>query len=498
MATKRKIERVFLIFPPIRLYRETMKLVFSPLGVSYLAAMIRGEVEVEIMDAAAEGFDREEILDENFIRFGSSLSDIRSRIEKFQPDLVGATCLFSSVFPMVREVCQEVKRINPDILTIAGGTYPTFMPEYCLKEPSLDLICLGEGELTMLELIRRLNEGRSISDLDGLAFKENEHVKVNPRQHWIEDLDTIPFPARDLLPMDLYRQIGVPHSFSASSRNNAPLITSRGCPAHCIYCSSTRFWGNRYRFRSPDNVLDEIGELIERWGIEEVQFEDDNITANRARAKAIFQGIIDRGYQVRLNFPNGVALWTLDEELVDLIAAAGAYEMTLAFESGSQEVLSKIVKKPLNLDKARSITRYIKSKNLRTNAFFIFGFPGETREQMRETFRFANEMKTDMAYFFVANPLPGTEMFEIAKKRGMLRGDFNFENLTFTRSAYHEQIFPRGELERMAGREFLKYNLRSFLRNPWTLFKKSVVDLFFKRPRYTIGLFIRIVKRNLW
>ncbi len=486
------------MFPPVRLYRETMKLVFSPLGMAYIAATIRGEVEVEIMDAAAEGFDHEEILDENFIRFGSPLSEIRERIEIFKPDVVGVTCLFSSVFPMVREICQEVKRMDPGILTITGGTYPTFMTDYCLTEPSLDMVALGEGELTMQGMIRAMNEGRPLSEVDGLAYKDNGRVRINPKTRWIEDLDSVPFPARDLLPMELYHEIGVPHSFSASSRYNAPLITSRGCPAHCIYCSSTKFWGNRYRFRSPENVLDEIGELIEKYGIREVQFEDDNLTADRERAKKIFQGIIDRGYDIKFNFPNGVALWTLDEELVDLIVEAGAYEMTLAFESGCQEVLSKIVKKPLNLKKAREITEYIHAKELRTNAFYIFGFPGETKEQMKETFRFANQMKTDMAYFFVANPLPGTEMYEMAKQRGMLRGDFNFENLTFTRSAYHEGIFPRGELERMAGREFLKYNLRSFFRHPLVLFRKSIFDLFLKRPRYTVGLFIRILRRNLW
>jgi len=245
-------------------------------------------------------------------------------------------------------------------------------------------------------------------------------------------------------------------------------------------------------------VLDEIGELIEKWGIDEVQFEDDNLTVDKKRAKDIFRGIIDRGYKIGLNFPNGVALWTLDEELVDLIEEAGAYEMTLAYESGCQEVLSKIVKKPLNLEKARKITRYIQGKKIRTNAFYIFGFPGETKEQMRQTFRFANEMKTDMAYFFVANPLPGTEMYEIARKRGMLRGDFNFEDLTFTRSAYHEGVFKKGELERMAGREFVKYNMRSAMRHPLVFFKKSVVDLILKRPRYALGLVIRILRRNFW
>ncbi|HUT53581.1 MAG TPA: cobalamin-dependent protein [bacterium] len=496
MVEKRKIEKVLLIFPPVRQYRETLKIAFSPLGISYVAAMLRDDCEVRLLDAAAEGFPREEILDENFIRYGLPLQEIRARIEQFAPDVVGVTCLFSSLFPMVREICREVKRIDPRILTITGGTYPTFMAEHCLSEPSLDMIALSEGEVTMREIVRALREGRPLGEVDGLAYKEDGRVVIHEKTQWVMDLDSLPFPARDLMPMELYKKIAVPHGISVASTNNAPMITSRGCPAHCFFCSSTKFWGNRFRFRSPANVLDEIGELIEKYGIDEIQFEDDNITADRKRAKEIFRGIIERGYKVKLNLPNGVALWTLDEELVDLIIEAGAYEMTLAFESGCQEVLSKIIKKPLNLEKARAITGYIRKKKLRTNAYYIFGFPGETIEQMRETFRFAKEMNTDTAYFFVANPLPGTEMYEMAKARGMLPPDFNFENLAFTRSPYHEGVFPAGKLERMAAREFLKYNLRSYLRHPLVLLKKSVVDMMLKRPRWTLSLLIRIIRRN--
>ena len=496
MPDPRNIERVFLLFPPIRLYRETMKLVFSPLGVSYLASSIRQEVDVRIMDAVAEGFHHDEELDEDFIAYGSPRSEIKKRIEAFRPQVVGITCLFSSVFPVIRQICRMVKEVDPDILTVIGGAYPSFLPEYCLSEPDLDLIVLGEGEESFREVLRRLREGRPLSEVDGLAYKEDGQVKVQPKTRWIENLDTIPFPARDLLPMDVYAKINVPHSFSAKEKLNTPLITSRGCPARCIYCSSSRFWGHRFRARSPENVLDEIGELIQRFGIRELQFEDDNFTANKKRAKAILQGILDRGYRVAFNFPNGVALWTLDEELVELIKAAGCYEMTLAFESGSQHVLDHIIQKPLNLERARRITRLIHDRNIRTNAFFIFGFPGETRAQVQETFRFAREMKTNMAYFFIANPLPGTELYRLAKEQGMLPDDFNFENLTFTRSVFKPGVFRPQELERMAGREFLKYNLRAFLRHPWTLFEKSVVDLFLRRPRYTLGLLIRVWKRN--
>jgi len=495
MTKERKIDKLLLLFPPYRFSDETIYRPSQPLGISYLAGVLRNQVNLEIMDAPAES-DYEQELGDGYTWFGASLSEIRARIEKAKPDIVGITCIFSSVFPVIRQIAKEIKKIDPEILVIIGGTYPSFMPENCLSEPAIDCICLGEGEITLLEFIQRLSQGKSFSDLDGFAYKDNEKVQVNPKTKWIENLDSIPFPARDLLPMSLYQERGIPHSLSMRSKKYAPMITSRGCPAHCIYCSSSAFWGRRYRFRSPRNVADEIGELIDKWGIEEIQFEDDNITANKERAKAIFQEIINRNYKIKFNFPNGVALWTLDQELVDLMEKAGCYEMTLAYESGCQEVVRNIVKKPINLEKAKEITKYIRTKKIRTDAFYIIGFPGETRDQISQTIRFAKEMKTDLAYFFIANPLPGTELYQIAKQKEMLKDEFNFENLSYLKSPYNEKFFKKGELEKIAGRAFLKYSISSFLRNPLKFLIRFFPDLVFKRPKYALQIMLRIWRRT--
>ena len=474
-----------------------MKLVLPPLGVSYIASVIRNEVEVRIMDAVAEGFYHEVDLDENFLVYGASYDDILARIADYKPDIVGITCLFSSVFPVVRELCKRIKSLDPGILTITGGTYPAFMAEELLRsEPNLDMIALGEGEYTMRDLVRALRSGSDLSSVDGLAWKENGNVRLNPQTRLIENLDSIPFPARDLLPMKLYPKIIVPHSFAAKRRMNTPMITSRGCPAKCTFCSSSRFWGWKFRWRSAENVLDEISELIDKYGIQELQFEDDNFTANKKRAKDIFRGMIERGYQISFNMPNGIAVWTLDDEMIELMKAAGAYEVTLAYESGCQEVVDKLIKKPLDLEKARETTRKIRAAGIRTNAFYIFGFPGETLEQMRQTFKYAREVKTDTAFFFIANPLPGTELYQSARDQGLLPDDFNFENLTFTRYIYKSRNFDPAMIERMAGREFVKYSVFSFLRNPLTLFRKIFLDMIFRRPRYTLGLLQRVYRRS--
>ena len=266
MAPHKKIERVFLLFPPVRMFRENPQQLLSPLGVSYIASVIRNDVDVQIMDAMIEGFNNKIELDKDFVRYGSSYNDILKRIENFKPDIVGISCLWSTNAPVFMELAREIKKLDKDIIIIAGGSYPTFMVEQCMQELNVDIIVLGEGEMTMLDIVHRLSSGATLVGIDGIVYRDGDRVIVNPKTKWITNLDDVPFPSRDLLPMDLYKRYGVPHSITATSHNSSPIVTSRGCPARCIYCSSTSFWGHHYRFRSPGNVLDEMGELVQPLG----------------------------------------------------------------------------------------------------------------------------------------------------------------------------------------------------------------------------------------
>ncbi len=485
------------IFPPTRARAETIKICMPPLGVAYLAAAVKDRCDVEIIDASIEGAQNEEVIEEGFILYGLSYDEIIDRVAKFKPDMVGITCLFSAIFPVVREIARRIKELDPDIIVGAGGTHPAFLPEECLRTSKLDFIGLGEGEETMRELIDALEEG-NIDEVNGLAWRNADgDIHIQPKTRFIPDLDKLPFPARGLLPMELYPRLQIPHSLAFRHRRLANVITSRGCHCRCCFCSSTRFWGNRWRHRSPENVLDEIQELVETWGIREIQFEDDNMTADAGRARAIFQGMIDRGLDLRFNFPNGVALWTLDEETIDLMARAGCYEVVLAFESGVQEVLNNIVHKPMKLDRGLHLAHHIRKIGIRTLAFYIVGFPGETIDQIKGTFRFAKMADTDMAYFFVANPLPGTPLHDIVKERGWLRPDFDFEQMSFTNMWFDTPDWRGEEVESLANREFMLYSLRSFWRHPEKIFRKVLLDVMFKRPGYVFDTIKRYFKRNL-
>lgn len=490
MIYPRKIEKVLLIFPPTRVIRGGFKLSQPPLGIAYLAAVIKNDYQVKILDAALEGFRNELIINQDFIRFGLSPQDIGKEIEKYSPDVVGISCLSSSHYPAVEEICKLTKKIDEKIITMTGGTHPTFLAEECLRNQDLDFIVLGEGEYTFRELLKRIKNGKDFTGIDGLAFKENGNIRIAPKTKYIEQLDELPYPARELLPMDKYHRLNIPHGAVAKSKMNTSLITSRGCRAKCIFCSSAKFWGNRYRLRSAENVLNEVEHLVKDYGIKEIHFEDDNLTLDKERARQIFQGLIDRRLNILWNAPNGIAMWTLDDGLLELMKRSGCYEFTMGIESGDQQTLSKIIKKPLNLKKVESLVKTMKRLKIRTHSFFIVGFPGETKAQMRNTFNLAKKLRLQFAEFFIAYPLPGTRLYEICKEKGYLKKGFSFTEVEFLNPTINTPEFSAEEVWKLVSREYLLYNLGLLLRNPIRFFIRYG-RIIFTRPVLSARLVIQ-------
>jgi radical SAM superfamily enzyme YgiQ (UPF0313 family) len=495
---RRKVQRVLLIHPPIRIARESLKFCQMPLGVSYLAAYIRDRYEVAVLDASAEGYEHEVEDINGFFRYGLGMEAIAERIRGLAPDLVGISCPFSPTYPVVEEIAELVKRIDPRIITVVGGNHPTFLAEECFARPagrSIDFIVLGEGERRLRDLLAVLNAGGPLDEIDGLAYRRDGAVVVQPQTTSIIDVDAIPFPARDLLPLKRYAEINVPHIVFARGNSSTSLFTGRGCPMQCTFCSSTVFWGvqKRLRNRSVENVLDEIGECIEKYGIDEFHIEDDNFTADVPRAKAILQGILDRGYRIRWSAPNGLAVWTLDEELVKLMKATGVTEIVLAFESGSQEVLSKIMHKPLQLEDAVEKVRLVQKHDVRHNAFFMIGLPGETMAQIRQTIDFVKRLKLEAANLFAFFPLPGTPAYETCKAKGYIPEDFDFTQNSSTRGRVSTEEFTAEQITALVNKNWTLQYLRPAFYHPGVFFRRYTYLL--RRPQFLLELLRRVTRR---
>ncbi|MBI4845877.1 MAG: cobalamin B12-binding domain-containing protein [Candidatus Omnitrophica bacterium] len=494
---KKKINKVMLIFPPVVCSRECPKQIMAPLGIAYLAAVIKHDYQVKLLDAALEGYGQEKKITRDFFVYGLNVSEIIGRINEFQPDVVGISCLFSSQFAVVSEIFKAIKDFSKEIITVCGGAHPTFLPQECMASGNIDFIVRGEAEITLKKLLDCLSSGGDFENIDGLVFKQNTDVRINRKTVFIDDLDSIPFPERKMLDLDGYFKINLPMGIVSRQTPAFNMITSRGCVYDCSFCSSVKFWGNRYRARSAENVLNEMEYIKNALGAKEIKFFDDNLTLDKKRAGEIFEGMIKRRFNFTWNTPNGVDINSLDREMIKLMKRSGCYELTLAVESGDEQVLKSEANKHFDLKKVREVASWIKNEGLNTYGFFIIGFPGETKKQIFNTLDFINKIKLDRISLFIANPLPGTAIYDICKHKGYLAGNSADLSCDYFSARFDTDQFSRKFLEIARRNCYWKYNIKLLLRNPIRFF--LVYRFFiFKKPLFLFEVIInKFIKPSL-
>jgi len=494
LKKNRDIKKIMLIFPPSTSLASWEPMVTTPMGIAYLGSVLReAGYEVSLLDTVCEAAYQETRLNEYISRFGLTYDQIMERVRRIQPDMVGLSCIFSNQWPAVKELAKRLKQEDPNLIVATGGAHPSFLAERCMNDAPVDFVIKGEAEHSLLELLGRIRRGGSYEEVDGLVWRENGRIRENPKTGFIQDLDSIPFPAHDLLPTEKYFKLALPMGYGFLSPRALPIVTSRGCPCQCTFCSSTHLWGRRYRTRSPENVLSEMDWLVDAFGVKELKFQDDNLTVDRKRAQEIFKGMIERPWRLSWSTPNGIAVWTLDRELMTMMKQSGAWGLVMAIESGDQWVLTNLIKKPLKLDKAREVNKIMKDLGLHRSAYFIIGFPGETREQIMNTVRFSRELALQYSVLFIYNPLPGSELFEECVKRGYVTRDSFFEtgNQYFS-SIIDSEEWTAEELESLIRREWLRSYL-SFFRHPY-LQGRIWYGYFRYRPSFLKYLAIRSLR----
>ncbi len=348
----------------------------------------------------------------------------------------------------VRRLCRFTRRLAPEALIVVGGPHPTCVPEATLT-PDVDVLVLGEGEETLVELL----SGRPWEEIPGLAYCENQEVKVSRRPP-PENLDHMPLPAWHLVDLRRYR-----HPWRQPT---GFLVTSRGCPYRCLNCTKA-VHGTRYRTQSVSRVLREVEHLVDRVGVREIQVWGDNFTLQPERVKEICRGIIGGGWsrRVRFGLPNGIRGDIDDVEMFELLARANFYYAGIAFESGNQEVVYQLGKE-LDLERARETVNLARRVGLRVGAYFMLGLPFESLEQMEETIRFACSLPVDHCYFFMTVPLPGTGLYDMVAREGRFLVDL-VEGAPFFDSGkvvFEMPHFRAEDVERIFRRAHRRFYLR--------------------------------------
>ena len=371
--------KICLIAPPYPLEQAPS----PPLGLCYVAAACEAAgAQVIILDYIVSRYTPEKLRD--------ALAD-------FKPDVVGATSVTMN-FPAAAAILRDAKAADPGLITMMGGPHVSFDAENTLnRNPAIDLICMGESERTLAELLPVIGDRSAWHAVAGIAFREDGNLHVTEPRELIRDLDSLPLPARHLLPLSRYQALGFPVS----------IITSRGCPNRCIFCLGRRMVGQKVRHRSTARVVDEIEAILD-YGFTRINIADDLFTANRRRVADFCREIRARGLTVGWSAFSRVN--TIDEEILVQMRDAGCDAVSFGVESGNSDMLRR-VRKGITLDQARDAVAACRAVGVLPHASFMVGLPGETAETLADTRVFAAELGIDHGYHLLA-PFPGTTVRE--------------------------------------------------------------------------------------
>jgi radical SAM superfamily enzyme YgiQ (UPF0313 family) len=380
-----------------------------------------------------------------------SESDIEPIIDREKPDIVGISAMTSTVNSALN-VVQRIKEINNRICVVLGGAHVSVLPEETLlRNPDVDIIVRGEGEKTMPELIDVVaSKNEDLANVLGITYRTEEGVKSNPPRPYIDDLDSLPFPAFNLLPKGKYHL----HPPFGRKSPAMPIITSRGCPYSCIFCSKSVF-GNKYRSNSPGYVIKQIQFLIEKFGIREIKFYDDVFTLDKKRVMSICSELKNSRIDIPWTCETRVNL--VDKALLSTMKDAGCYMIAYGVESGSQEILNVIDKKTTleQITRAFNLTHRI---GINTVGYFMIGTPNETSETIRETIEFAKRIDPDFVQFSIATPYPGTKLYEVAARDGSMSR--RWDNYVYAEiESLHSPDFP---LSNVSGQELKEWNREAY------------------------------------
>jgi anaerobic magnesium-protoporphyrin IX monomethyl ester cyclase len=431
-----------LLINPLTL-EDSMVNITPNLGLGYLATSLRNSgFDVEIWDGVKKNMTK---------------SALNERLKIRDYHVAGFQAYTRSV-KEVQEGLETVKSLNPDVITIVGGPHPSGDPDGSMAYLKTDYAFRGEAEIGLVQLLKKLSgqEERQFEDINNLIWRNNGKVVSNPLQP-IENLDVVGIPAWDMINPNDY-----PYAPIGAFSKKWPLTSissTRGCPYHCTFCANNTIMGRKVRARSTDIVLKEMDLLYNTYGVREFQIIDDNFTSKKTLTLGVCNGIIERGWDIGLSFPNGVRLSTLDEEILHLLEKAGCYSLGLGIESGSLRTL-KNMKKAQSVDEIKEKVNLIhKVTKIRTTGFFIIGYPTEDKDDILQTIRLSKELPINRAQFTICLPVPGSEMTEQMIKEGKLK-DVDFSDISFQNIVHVPENMTMKELRKYRMKAYLEFYLR--------------------------------------
>lgn len=430
--------RILLIKPD-----SNSHVAFPPISLLYLAGTILlkyGCANIKVLDFHLNKFNEQEF---------------RKVLKEFNPQIVGITA-FSFEITNAFKYCDIIKKFDKNIITLIGGCHASCSGKHVLSNKNVDYCIKGEAEISFLVFLDKIiNKKTNFSEIPGLIYRsKNSNEIIINKPEYPTNLDGIS-PAWSLINIKKYPKLYLNKRYPA-----APIITSRGCPYDCKFCSASEVSGLKWRYRSVENMLGEIKELYHKHGVKEIMIWDDNFTLNRNRVDEFCKALVMEKMDIIWSCPNGVRINSLDFDLLKLMKKSGCYSLCLGIESGSQKILNDMGKN-LNLDMIRKIIPLIKKAGIRAQGFFIIGYPSETVKDIEKTIRFALELALDRASFSLYQPLVGSKSYyELLKKGCISSQEFNWELIDYSNMNYKHPNIPTKQLINLQRKAIILFYLR--------------------------------------
>ena len=429
--------KVLFVNPPQTASKyKFMGVIAPPLGIAYMDGVLQeNNIDVEILDASAEDMD---------------FKDVEKELLKRKPDLVALTALTPTIGRAL-ETAQIVKETLPDSIVVMGGYHPTFNFIETLEDENVDIVIRGEGEYIMLNLVQALENQSSLHDVKGIVFedKNSKEIVVNPEAPLIQDLDELPFPALNLLPMQKYRLLDM-------DTHMTTMITTRGCPMQCSFCSSAAMHGKKIRERSVENIVDEIEYLKTNYDIDTIAFMDDTFTLKKRKVMAICDEILKRNIEIMWGCTSRVD--TLDEKLLKKMKEAGCITIFIGVESADQQQLDNMCKNT-TIAKIENAFKIAHKLKIRTIASVALGMPGDTKEIMNKTVKFVHKLKPNYAIYSLATPYPGTRFYKEAFEKNLIKIK-DWSKYTLITPILETIDCSLNDMRKIQAKAFMKFYLR--------------------------------------
>jgi len=447
-----KKAKILLITPNLIGIKDGLNRIQPSLGLMTIAqSLLNNNHIVKIHDTALEGWHNKVDLDDNKIMIGQTDEKIEKVIREFNPDLIGISILFSNLNQSGHNIAKLAKKINKSIIVMIGGNhisnslidYQNNITHPGDKEPiikdledqNIDFAMIGESDFTIIELVNKIINKQDYSKVPGLLKKISRNkYKINPSDR-VTNLINLPIPARHLINMEGYFDIGAFHSAKSRSNRVLNIMCSRGCPEKCTFCTTPQMWGTTVRWRKLEDIITEIKREVKDFNIGEIQFEDDTITARKKNLLALCKELEKIG--LPWCTPNGIKTnyhLANQTEMFQAMRDSGCYQITLACESGVQRVLDNIINKRLKIDQIKPAIKNAKKVGLLVHTFWILGYPGETYEEINQTIKFALDSGADSFSFAILSPLPGTPIYRKVIKESLWWEGRGLKDLMFRSS----------------------------------------------------------------